>query len=78
MLFRLVKGRLQLYQDHDERFAEFHALRRTFINSLCRADVSPKTAQILTKHSGIRLTVDIYTHFDRGEQEEAIGRLPGV
>jgi integrase/recombinase XerD len=67
-----------LYQDHDGRFADFHALRHTFITSLAKADVSPKTAQMLARHSDIRLTMDVYTHVDRGEQAEAIGKLKGV
>jgi integrase len=67
-----------LYQDHDSRFADFHALRHTFITSLAKANVSPKTAQMLARHSDIRLTLDVYTHVDRGEQAEAIGKLKGV
>jgi len=58
--------------------ADFHALRHTFITSLAKADVSPKTAQMLARHSDIRLTMDIYTHVDRDEQAEAIGKLKGV
>ena len=67
-----------LYQDHDARFADFHALRHTFITSLAKADVSPKTAQMLARHSDISLTMNVYSHVDQEEQAAAIGRLPGV
>ena len=33
------------YQDASGHFADFHSLRHTFVTNLCRADVSPKTAQ---------------------------------
>jgi integrase len=48
----------------------------TFITNLCKADVSPKTAQTLARHSDIRLTMDVYTHVDREEQIAATGSLP--
>jgi integrase/recombinase XerD len=67
-----------LYQDHNGRYADFHALRHTFITNLCKANVSPKTAQALARHSDISLTMNVYTHVDQEEQAAAIGRLPGV
>ena len=47
-----------------------------FLTNLCKADVSPKTAQMLARHSDIRLTMDVYTHVDRVEQIAAIRSLP--
>jgi integrase/recombinase XerD len=67
-----------LYQDHNGRYADFHALRHTFITNLCKANVSPKTAQSLARHSDISLTMNVYTHVDQEEQAAAIGKLPGV
>ena len=32
------------YKDSDGKYADFHALRHTFITNLCKADISPKTA----------------------------------
>lgn len=58
--------------------ADFHAMRHTFITNLCRANVSPKTAQALARHSDIRLTMNVYTHIDQAEQATAIGMLKGV
>ena len=66
-----------LYRDHSGRYADFHALRHTFITNLCKANVSPKTAQALPRHSDISLTMNVYTHVDQEEQAVAIGKLPG-
>ncbi|MCL2117889.1 MAG: site-specific integrase [Planctomycetaceae bacterium] len=66
------------YQDSQGKFADFHALRHTFITNLSRANVSPKVAQTLARHSDIRLTMQIYTHIDSDEQAAAINSLPGL
>ena len=58
--------------------ADFHSLRHTFVTNLCKANVSPKTAQTLARHSDIRLTMNIYTHVDDQEQAAAIAQLPGL
>jgi len=49
-----------LYKDSDGKYADFHALRHTFITNLCKADVSPKTAQALARYCDISLTMNIY------------------
>jgi integrase len=66
------------YQDADGKFADFHALRHTFITNLCYANVAPKTAQLLARHSDIKLTMQIYTHINDQEQADAIKSLPGL
>ncbi len=66
------------YRDSRGKYADFHCLRHTFITNLCRAKVSPKTAQVLARHSDINLTLNIYTHIDQPEQIEAINSLPAV
>ena len=66
------------YRDSQGRFADFHSLRHTFVTNLCKANVSPKTAQTLARHSDIRLTMNIYTHVDDQEQAAAIAQLPGL
>jgi hypothetical protein len=35
-------------------FGGFHGLRHTFVTHLCKADISPKTARTLARHSDIR------------------------
>lgn len=63
------------YQDSQNRFADFHANRHTFITNLGRAGVSPKTAQTLARHSDIRLTMNVYSHTDLDEKRQAIELL---
>jgi len=66
------------YQDSQGRFADFHSLRHTFVTNLCKADIRPKTAQTLARHSDIRLTMNVYSHVDEQEQADAISKLPGI
>jgi integrase len=64
------------YKDSQNRFADFHANRHTFITNLSKAKVSPKIAQELARHSDIRLTLGIYTHTNLDEKTRAVGSLP--
>ncbi len=59
-------------------FADFHALRKTFVTNLARSGVMPKVAQALARHSDINLTLGVYTDLDMDELHEAIGRLDGI
>jgi len=63
------------YCNHAGLYADFHSIRHTFITNLCKANISPKTAQTLARHSDIRLTMEVYTHVDREEQIDAIRKL---
>ena len=67
-----------MYTDLDGKFADFHALRHTFITNLGHANVKPKIAQTLARHSDIKLTMQIYTHINTQEQADAINSLPGL
>ena len=42
-------------------FADFHALRHTFVTALSSAGVGPKERQELARHSDPRLTLGLYT-----------------
>jgi len=64
------------YCDESGRYADFHSNRHTFITSLERASVSPRTAQSLARHSDIRLTMGVYTHIELHDQRAAIESLP--
>jgi len=77
-LRRREKSDFLKYEDSNGRFADFHANRHTFITNLCKAEVSPKMAQALARHSDIRLTMNLYSHVDLGDQSAAIRKLPGV
>lgn len=65
------------YVDSQGKFADFHGLRHTFVTNLAKANVSPKMAQTLARHSDIKLTMSIYTHIAPVEQAVAIKSLPG-
>lgn len=66
------------YVDDAGRFADFHALRHTFITNLANGGVHPKTAQTLARHCTITLTMDRYSHVVRGDQTAALGVLPDL
>ncbi len=61
-----------------DKFADFHALRHTFITNLVRAGVPPKIVQILARHSSIELTMNTYTLLGLTEVFEAINRLSPI
>jgi integrase len=58
------------------QYADFHALRHTYLTLLERAGASPKTAQTLGRHSDPRLTMNRYTHADLAALGVAVDRLP--
>lgn len=66
------------YIDDCGHYADFHALRKTFITNLCRSGVSPKTAQLLARHSDINLTMNTYTMLGIFDQATAVESLPPV
>jgi integrase len=59
-------------------FNDFHGLRHAFITSLEAAGVSVKTAQVLARHSDVRLTLDRYTHKTLHDLGAAVEQLPPV
>ena len=59
-------------------FADFHALRHSFITMLERAGISPKTAQVLARHSDVRLTLQRYTHKTLRDLGAAVESFPSV
>jgi integrase len=65
-------------QDDAGRWADFHALRHTFISNLASGGVHPKTAQTLARHSTITLTMDRYSHVRRAELVPALDALPDL
>ena len=60
------------------RFADFHALRFTFITNLVKSGVSPKAAQSLARHSTIDLTMNVYTKLTLDDQASALASLPPI
>ncbi len=66
------------YIDDNGHYADFHALRSTFITNLSRAAVPPKMAQTLARHSTIDLTMNTYTVLGVLDQAAAVESLPPV
>lgn len=66
------------YVDDRGHYADFHALRKTFITNLSRAGVWPKMAQSLARHSDINLTMNTYTMIGVYDQASAVEALPPI
>lgn len=66
------------YVEERGHYADFHALRKTFITNLCCAGVYPKLAQMLARHLDINLTMNIYTMLGVYDQAMAVGALPPI
>jgi len=64
--------------DHAGRVVDFHSLRHTCGSWLAAAGVHPKVVQRIMWHGSITLTMDRYTHLFKGDEAEAIGKLPGM
>jgi integrase len=64
------------YFDDRGRVYDFHALRHQFISDLVEADVHPKDAQKLARHSTITLTMDRYAHVRQVKLRAALDKLP--
>ncbi len=64
------------YQDQAGKYADFHALRHTFISNLDHPDISVKVAQSLARHSSVSLTLDTYTHPKLYSERAALEKLP--
>jgi hypothetical protein len=66
------------YRDVDNRVADFHSLRHSFVTMLSRSGVHPKTAQELARHSTIDLTMNVYTHARLSDLGAAVEGLPSL
>jgi len=78
MLQRDLKAAGIPYMDDNGLFADFHALRHTFITNMVKAGVNPKTAQSLARHSTIDFTMNVYTSLAVHDQASALASLPSV
>ncbi len=63
-------------QDASGLFADFHALRHTYITNLARNGVPLATAQKLARHSTPVLTAQRYTPIDLHDEKLAVDQLP--
>ncbi len=78
MLQRDLEAAEVPYVDENGLYADFHALRHTFITNMVKSGVAPKTAQSLARHCTIDLTMNVYTSLTVNDQAEALAALPGV
>ncbi len=66
------------YEDGAGRFADFHALRHTYISNLARAGVHPKVAMDLARHGNINLTMARYSHTVVADRAAVLSDLPDL
>ncbi len=66
------------YVDDSGRYADFHSLRHSTGSLLAAAGVHPKVIQSIMRHSDINLTMSRYTHIFRGQESEAVAKLPDL
>jgi len=66
------------YVDESGRYFDFHALRGETGTLLAAANVSPKLAQTIMRHSDINLTMSRYTHTLAGQEAQAVESLPDL
>jgi integrase len=64
------------YKDSAGRYADFHALRHTFLSRLGRSGASPKAMQMLARHTTVQLTLGRYTHASLHDLDGAVNALP--
>jgi integrase/recombinase XerD len=67
-----------LLHETDEGFADFHALRHTFLSQLSRAGASAKVMQMMARHSTIAMTLERYTHANQSDLYSAVQKLPSI
>lgn len=66
----------QYTRQSDIKHITIHGFRHTFATLLIEnTNVKPKTVQMLLGHSDIRITLDIYTHITKKNQDDAINAL---
>jgi integrase len=66
------------YCDSEGRYADFHALRHTYISRIVQSGASAKTAQTLARHSTVQLTLGRYAHASLMDLSAAVSALPPI
>ncbi len=67
-----------IYRNRGGLYADFHALRHTYISQIVRSGASPKAMQTLARHSTSRLTLDRYAHVGLFDLTAAVNTLPNL
>jgi integrase len=63
------------YQDADGLYADFHALRHSFISRAWESGESPAVVMSLARHRSLQMTMR-YTHVDKSAQVRAVKSMP--
>lgn len=71
----LAKAKIP-YRDAEGRYADFHSLRKCTATLLALANVHPRIAQQLLRHSTIELTMGVYTDASLLPMTDAVNALP--
>jgi integrase/recombinase XerD len=61
---------------HGPEYADFQALRHSYITNVVESGASVKMAQTLARHSTPTLTIGRYAHVQRAEKTKAAAKLP--
>jgi len=78
MLRRDLEAACIDYQDEGGRFADFHALRHSFITNVVKSGATVKESQTLARHSKPELTLGVYTHIGISDERRALEKMPTV
>jgi integrase len=65
------------YRNADGKYADFHALRHTFITRAWTTGTTPDVVRALARHSDINLTLRD-THRTQAAQADAIQKMPSL
>ncbi len=66
------------YDDAAGRYADFHALRHTYITRLVKSNATVKVCHELARHSDPKLTFGVYSHVGMADTSPALDNLPGL
>jgi len=66
------------HQDQSGQYADFHALRHSFITSVGKAGATVKEHQRLARHSKPELTLGVYTHLSISDERRALEKIPQI
>jgi integrase/recombinase XerD len=77
MMKRDLKAAGVPYRNADGKYADFHALRHTFITRAWTTGTTPDVVRALARHCDINLTLR-YTHTTQAAQADAIKKMPAL
>ena len=70
------EGDFLAYEDSRGCYADFHALRHTYITGIVRSGASPAVCQFLARHASIVTTMAHYSHLSLFDVSGAVQGLP--